>query len=354
MTAVSVHDYLEEKECTYKAERYSVRDNGAIFRHPQEGKRARVNDSVWTFGRENSSTPYLHISGIQIHRIVATAFHGEPVDSDYVVDHIDTNRRNNRPENLRWLTRLENVLKNPVTRRKVEFLCGSIEAFLDNPSSLRDASGNPNFEWMRAVTQEEAKNCKARMQIWASSTPTQRATVRTQGQMRKDFGRMYQPLQKWEAGLAGEPGLDFAMTPRSAQYMWSPAIHFPRCPTNIGTDPLDDYLQNTNTGAVLAYSDDPQICPELTVHRVEYLRDRAAILILCRQAGMGWSIVGIEVSGGGLPHFIHFNLGSYSSEVEANNAFAEKSSGDFWSDGYANAARNRYSRKGSEQKSGSQ
>ncbi|MDO8925337.1 MAG: hypothetical protein Q7U94_00340 [Sideroxyarcus sp.] len=232
------------------------------------------------------------------------------------------------------------MLKNPITRRKVEFLCGSIEAFLDNPSMLRDASGNPNFEWMRAVTPEEAKNCMARMHIWAGSTPSKRTTDRVRGQAPKNFSRMYQPLQKWEAGLDGEPGLDFALTPRSAQYMWNPAIHFPLCPANISIDPLEDYVQNTSLGAVLAYSEDPDICTELTVRRVEYLRDRAAILILCSRAGMGWAIVGIEVSSRGLPHFIHFYLGSYSNEVEANDAFAEKAAADFWSGAYRNAHRN--------------
>lgn len=48
---------------------------------------------------------------------IATAFHGEPPSPQYVVDHIDTNCRNNRPENLRWLTRLENALMNPITRK---------------------------------------------------------------------------------------------------------------------------------------------------------------------------------------------------------------------------------------------
>lgn len=339
MTVVNVHDYLEEKECTYQGERYSVRDNGAVLRHPREGQRIRANDSTWTFGRENSSNPYLHIAGVQVHRIVATAFHGAPESSHYVVDHIDTNCRNNRPENLRWLTRLENVLKNPITRRKVEFLCGSIEAFLDDPSALRDASGNPSFEWMRAVTPEEARNCKNRMHLWAASPASQQTTTRAQVRSAKNPSRMHQPIQKWEAGLGGEPGLDFAITPRSAQYMWHKEMHFPRCPISIGTDPLDDYVRNTTPGDVLAYSDDPEICPELTVRRVEYLRGRAAILILCSRQGTGWTIVGIEVTRGALPHFIHFELGSYSSEVEAHDAFAEKVFADFWSEGYKNALR---------------
>ena len=38
-----------EKECEYKGELYSVRDNGAVRRHPREGKRLRKDDDVWTF-----------------------------------------------------------------------------------------------------------------------------------------------------------------------------------------------------------------------------------------------------------------------------------------------------------------
>lgn len=166
---IDVNDFTSEKECIYEGERYSVRDNGALFRHSRIGMRVRQNDNKWTFGKENSQNPYLHLVNVRIHRIVATAFHGEPSDPLYVVDHIDTNCRNNRPENLRWLTRLENALKNPVTRKRIELFCGSIEAFLENPSILHGLKGEPNFAWMRTVTPEEARNCKERMYLWAAS-----------------------------------------------------------------------------------------------------------------------------------------------------------------------------------------
>lgn len=114
MAMINIGVYNEQKECTYKGETYSVRDNGAVCRHPREEKQLRRLDGVWTFGTPDERG-YLFISGVQVHRIVATAFYGEAPSPDYVVDHIDTNRKNNRPENLRWVTRLENILLNPAT-----------------------------------------------------------------------------------------------------------------------------------------------------------------------------------------------------------------------------------------------
>lgn len=110
-----LNDFKETKTCTYKGERYSVRDNGAVLRHAREGKRKRKYDDVWTFGNPNKHTGYMNLDVEVVHRIVAWAFLGNPPSSQHVVDHIDTNRRNNRPENLRWLTKLENALNNPNT-----------------------------------------------------------------------------------------------------------------------------------------------------------------------------------------------------------------------------------------------
>lgn len=150
--------YTEEKECIYKDEYYKVRDNGSVLRLPK-GEKVRPLDNHWTFGMPNDKTGYMEIGGERVHRIVAFAFHGNPPSSAYVVDHIDTNRRNNRPENLRWLTRLENVLLNDVTRRKIEFICGSVEKFLANPSILQNyTQEDSNFSWMRTVSKEEAEN----------------------------------------------------------------------------------------------------------------------------------------------------------------------------------------------------
>lgn len=156
---VDIDIYTEVKDCTYKDEHYSVRDNGAVFRHAKDGHKPRKLDEQWLFGTKNEKTGYMTIGGHRVHIIVATAFHGSHDSKRDIVDHIDTNRCNNRPENLRWLTRLENALNNPATRKKIEYLCGGdIQKFIDNPSCLRDLTGtNQDVMWMRTVTQEEAK-----------------------------------------------------------------------------------------------------------------------------------------------------------------------------------------------------
>ena len=126
--------YNEERECDYKDRHYRVRDNGSVLRLPKDPSKPRKGDNEWTFGTHHTGKQYLFIGSHQVHRIVATAFHGKPEAETDVVDHIDTNGENNRPENLRWTTRLGNAL-NPATRKKLELMTGlSIEKILEDPS----------------------------------------------------------------------------------------------------------------------------------------------------------------------------------------------------------------------------
>ena len=166
---IDIDDFTQEIDCIYKDERYSVRDNGAIFRHPRDGKRPRKYDNFWTFGKANDKHGYMEIASVRVHIIVATAFHGQKPTKEYVVDHIDTNRRNNRADNLRWFTRLENALENPITRKRIIMRCGSIEAFLANPSLMRESDVTPDFSWIRTVTDAEAQVSKERLLAWAES-----------------------------------------------------------------------------------------------------------------------------------------------------------------------------------------
>ena len=71
------------------------------------------------------------------------------------------------PENLRWLTRLENVLSNPISLKRVIQAYGSVEAFFSDPSKVREHV--QEFSWMRAVSKEEAAESRTRLENWAQS-----------------------------------------------------------------------------------------------------------------------------------------------------------------------------------------
>jgi hypothetical protein len=145
---------------------------------------------------------------------------------------------------------------------------------------------------------------------------------------------VYQPLKKWEVGLDREPGLELAMTPWCAQYLWWVPFFFPCCPREFGPDPIEDYLGNLKVGAVLAYSEDDGDPPSFTVLEAALHRSETSILVLCETTGKRFAVVGIELDEKST-HFIHFFLGAYGSRSNADEAFVSKKALEhFWSAGY--------------------
>lgn len=258
---VSVDEYNETKDCIYKDEHYSVRDNGAVMRHPREGKRLRKDDNVWTFGKPNEKTGYMEIAGQRVHRIVAFAFLGDTPTEQHVVDHIDTNRRNNRPENLRWLTRLENALNNPITRTRIENLCGSIEVFLADPSVLRGHEKiDPNFNWMRTVSPEEARVSLERLTNWAKEHPKPQGGSLGEWvfQEQKRGSRPYIPLHYQQPKPVELEPADTrpietkSLTPNAIQLDWKHPVEFPCCPQQVTGKPLETYHANLKEGKIFS------------------------------------------------------------------------------------------------------
>lgn len=337
----NVEVFSVEKECIFGEEKYSVRDNGAVLRHPKENGRNRSVDNIWTFGKDSISNAYLHIASVRVHRIVATAFHGVPPNKTDVVDHIDTNQRNNRPENLRWLTRLENAIKNPATRKKIEYYCGSIEAFLEDPTLIRGHNLEPNTAWMKTVTLEEAQNVKKRMTVWAE-TPVGRARSSTEQKFyRESFNkRVFKPLQKWEVGLAGEPGLELTKTLWCAHYMLLRAPAFlPCCPEAFVGNRLDEYFEQIRPDKIFVLSSEEhqEYCPTIYVVEAVKVSEQNKILVKCKVSDTKWLIVGVELCLR-TKWFIHFNLGVFDSLSDLNINFPKKLElNDFWSEGYRNA-----------------
>jgi len=260
-----ISQFSQEKTCIYKNERYSVRDNGAVFRHkPETMAKRRPLDETWTFGKKNLNNGYMMHGGHRVHIIVATAYHGAHDSSKFVVDHKDTNRCNNRPENLRWFTRLENALNNPVTRKRIEYVCGGdINRFLEDPKCLRDITGNyQDVMWMRTVTAEEAKNAYARVMSWASKP----ATLMANEQHSKMGDWMYSPISK-NVGSEEPSGfylynkktpteevvpLYYSQTPTAKQRYWRTKTDFPFCPLSPQEKTLECYASRIKIGEVVS------------------------------------------------------------------------------------------------------
>lgn len=275
---VHLEDFKQVCECVYKNERYSVRDNGAVLRYPLDGKRPRPTDNNWTFGKLNKKTGYLELASVRIHRIVATAFHNEPPTKEHVVDHIDTNKQNNRPENLRWVTRLENILLNPITARRIDLVCGSVEAFLADPTKFRGKFPDPNYEWMCSVTAEEAKLSLQRMLSWAKKDKPLKGGSLGQWIFNREIDDT-PPVKQ----------LNYIMskTPNAAQriitFMDKPN-EFPCTPQAFNGNPLTAYFENLIEGAPFFRNHNG----DYVVVKCKFSKDKTALLVMTKAAYV-WS-----------------------------------------------------------------
>ena len=282
---VDVNDFTREATCEYKGELYSIRDNGAVMRHQRDDKKARKLDNVWTFGKKSDSNGYMMINSHRVHIIVAKAFIPGNEDGKMVVDHIDTNRCNNRVENLRWVTRLENVLLNEATLKRVTYLCGGdINKFLNDPSCLRDLSDdNQDIMWMRTVTAEEAKKAWEHISAW-SKRPNSTYKMMKQREQTADFdewlkkhnGNKQQSSQETNFNYYSAPkstdvvireqneksqestlkrDIKESLTKGALQYNFGEKMWFPLCPKEGLSGGLDAYVKKLEIGKVIGISE---------------------------------------------------------------------------------------------------
>jgi len=317
-------DFSVEIDCVYKEEKYSVRNNGAVFRHPRSINRLRSSDNQWTFGKQNDKNGYMYIASVPVHRIVATAFHEVPGDQEYIVDHIDTNKQNNRSENLRWVTRLENILLNPITAKRIIKVCGSVEAFLADPAKFWDKFQEPNYSWMRPVSAAEAKASLDRLLLWAKSDKDGAGGTIDEWIFNHRF---YSPTQ---AAISQEPELIMSQTPNAVQRNWRTRSQFPCCPQLYGEDPVSEYASNLHTGAIFCRND---FNSHLVIKRVIVGKDHK--LLVLSKTGPGenavkpWALAEIVFENG---LFIHSAVQTFLSAQGGEKAYC-LAQGLEWSEG---------------------
>lgn len=298
-----LHDFQREVEVTYDGETYLVRDNGAVLRRSPPSGRRRLLDNVWTFGRKEPSKGYMAIGSHIVHRIVAFAFHPQPTP-EHVVDHIDTNRANNRAENLRWVTRVENVLNNPITRKRVEQMYGSLEAFFNDPSAVLEHV--PNFSWMRTVSKEEAAESRRRLLSWAASTEKPRG------------GRLGEWVYR-QAAPSPAPITEVeekqSATSYARQRRWKVVCEFPACPASLGASPLADYEKALAPGSVFARNDFGESLVELVGSKDGVL---AVLARMSASSVKDWALAQVTFENG---YLVHESLGTFFTRDGAVNEF---------------------------------
>lgn len=305
-----IDEFVREIDCNYKNETYCVRDNGAVKRYPTDSNRLRPTDNKWTFGKPNAKTGYMEIASVRIHRIVATAFHGEPPTKEHVIDHIDTNKKNNRPENLRWVTRLENVLLNPITIKRIEIACGcSVEEFLANPSKFRNKFQEPNYEWMCTVSIQEAQESKERLLAWAKSDK-----LSSGGSLGEwIFNRSLPKIVEEEISE-----LTASLTLNAVQKDWKTPTEFPCCPQDISNTSISEYAANLKAEKVFSKNQSSNsIIEDFAVSK-----DKTTLWVMCRSSDINaikpYSLAEITL---GKNHYIHNNLGSFFQKEGAEKQF---------------------------------
>jgi hypothetical protein len=295
----AINDFNQEVDAIYKAELYTVRDNGSVLRHPFLVKRLRPSDNQWTFGKPNAKTGYMEIASVRVHRIIATAFMGVPPTEEHVVDHIDTNKLNNRPENLRWVTRLENILLNPITANRIAKVCGSVEAFLSDPSKFRDKFPEPNYQWMCTVSVADAQTSLQRMLAWAKSDKAPSGGTLGQWIYNRNLpDQAVEPVQ--------EDIIILSNTANAVQRNWNVPSEFPCCPQKYAGGAIVAYAEELKVGLVFCRNN---IYSSL-VSKHALSKDCTAIYVVSHSEGgiKPWALAKITFED---DMFVHSSSGSF-------------------------------------------
>lgn len=197
-----------------------------------------------------------------------------------------------------------------MTKKRIEFICGSIESFLKDPSQIREGKLNPNFEWMRRVTPQEAQACLERMQIWIKKDNSSTSGVKL-GEW------LFNPLpSKPFLNLTmKKPDLVMSKTPGAAQRKWCTPTEFPCCPQKSEEAPIAAYNANLSVGAIFCRNN----FSTSKVLEAAIANDGHSIFVMCEQVGMKpMSLAKITFEDG---LYVHASLGTFFTKDGAEKQF---------------------------------
>ena len=302
----NVESYTKEAECIYKDEKYSVRDNGSVMRQARDGMRIRKDDNIWSFGKLNTQNGFLEIVGKRIHQIVATAFWGNAPTKQHVVVHIDTDRRNNRPENLRWVTKFENIILTPHNCEKIRNLCGgSIEELLKNIIILQNIYLPINFAWIKEINQDEALRAYGhfleivktdKLNVFNSLDEWLIHRYEIQNRVVNDnYGEKVYKKQ--------------SLTKNAIQVNWAVPSEFPCCPQGIVDNPITAYFENLKKGSFFCINNSYQ----RMVSDAALSEDKKTVFVASESTDVEnavkpWALAKITYENS---VYVHYSLGSY-------------------------------------------
>lgn len=293
---MSIDQYGREIEVEFEGEKYLVRDNGAVCRKHRPGHHKNSFDETWTFGTPNQNG-YMCIASKSIHRIVAFAFLGDPPSKNDVVDHIDRNRTNNRIENLRWVSLLDNSLRHPSFRNQIIAAYGSLNQFFDDPRSAKDL--DPSNAWLRSISKEDAARSRDQLIRWTESDG-----FRTYGVLSNRVHGNRAPLPP---PRPPEPIPEIqSLTPMAVQRRWKTPTEFPGCPNELGQNPLGEYAGNLRPEAV--FSRDRY--KESWVVMAELGESLLSVLVESKEehAIKPWAVAKVTFENG---KFVHEGMGTF-------------------------------------------
>ena len=235
-----MENFKDMRICNYKGEIYHVRDNGAVYRQAKKMDKPRKDDNKWTFGQMDTQSGYLKIGSHRVHIIVATAFLGAQDSKRYIVDHYDLNRKNNRIDNLRWLTKIEYALFNEASLKKIIWHYKSLKNFMEAPNSPSEI--DKELYWLQSISQKEATSAGQRLLEWLKNP--------YEDNYRKSKILLAFKDDKYYSNLICINKA--AYPPTATQVYWNTPTEFPLCPTHINhPNPLELYYQQLTVNEVI-------------------------------------------------------------------------------------------------------